>query len=113
MPPRTEPPSLRRRLRSAALGDLERFLSGLVGRFDRPGAQQLGRVLGAAAWPLARRDRRRTLEHLGIAFPDLDAADRERLGRRCFRHFGCVLAECLWLRDRGPEEVRALVDLEG
>ncbi|KAB2957811.1 MAG: lysophospholipid acyltransferase family protein, partial [Thermoanaerobaculia bacterium] len=97
----------------ALLGALERALAGLTGRLDWSGAQALGRGLGRLGWALAPRDRRRTLEHLGIAFPELPAEQRRRLARASFRHFGAMLAECLWLRERDSAELRRRVELEG
>jgi len=99
--------------RALLLARLDDFLTGLAGRFDFAGAQALGRAIGALGWALAGRDRRRTLEHLAIAFPGLDPAGRARVGRASFRHFGAMLGECLWLRSRGAAEVREVCDLEG
>src|SRR5205823_268424 len=48
---------------------------------------------------LADGSRRLALEHLGIAFPDLDAGGRRRLARSTFRHAGESFAElALWPR---------------
>src|SRR5690606_16793132 len=85
----------RRPVRAILLAHLDRLLTGLVGRLDRPGAQSAGSALGAVGWHLARRDRRRTLDHLAIAFPDRGTSDRAALGRASFRHFGTMLGECL------------------
>src|SRR3712207_7685640 len=49
-------------------------------------------------WRLSRRDRRRTLDHIALAWPEMAEADRQRLGRACFRHHGTTLGECLHLR---------------
>lgn len=100
-------------MRAILLAHLDRLLTGLVGRLDRPGAQSAGSALGAVGWHLARRDRRRTLDHLAIAFPDRGTSDRAALGRASFRHFGTMLGECLWLRSQGAREAAALVDFEG
>jgi len=103
----------RRPLRSALLSDLDRFLSSRLDRLEWNDAQRLGRALGALAWRLAGRDRERTLAHLAIAFPDWPASRREVTARASFRHFGTLLAENLWLRERGPREVPAHVEVEG
>lgn len=108
-----ETATARRPVRAALLARFDDFLTGLVGRLDWQGAQSLGRALGAAGWLAARRDRRRTLEHLALALPELGGDARAALGRASFRHFGCMLGECLWLRSRGPQEVLALTDCEG
>ncbi|HEV8630688.1 MAG TPA: lysophospholipid acyltransferase family protein, partial [Thermoanaerobaculia bacterium] len=99
---------------------LLRLLRVLLEPLGWRGSQRLGALLGKLAWPLARRDRRRTLEHLAIAFPALAPAERRRIGRACFAHFGTTLLECLrllggdcaevgrWVRMEGREEIEAL-----
>jgi Kdo2-lipid IVA lauroyltransferase/acyltransferase len=62
---------------------------------------------------VARRDRRRTLEHLAIAFPERSVGERRRLGRACFVHFGTTLLECQRLLGAWCEEVRRRVRVEG
>jgi KDO2-lipid IV(A) lauroyltransferase len=103
----------RRPVRAALLASFERFLAGRLDRLEWREAQRLGRALGSLAWRAARRDRRRTLEHLAIAFPELDPAARASLGRASFRHFGVMLAECLWLGERDAAEVERRVRIEG
>jgi KDO2-lipid IV(A) lauroyltransferase len=65
-----------------------------------PAAQGLGRTLGRLGWRFARRDRRRALEHLALAFPEASAAERERLARASYLHLGVTLGEVLWLLTR-------------
>jgi Kdo2-lipid IVA lauroyltransferase/acyltransferase len=90
-----------------------RLLAAVLGRLSWRGAQRLGRALGSAGWRLSRRDRRRTLAHLALAFPELPAAARRRLGRACFRHHGTSLAECLHLLSRDCAAVAAVAAVEG
>jgi KDO2-lipid IV(A) lauroyltransferase len=106
-------PGPRHPLRSALLADLERLLSSRLDRLDWNDAQAFGRAIGRLAWRFAGRDRRRTLEHLAFALPELADAERERIARGAFRHFGVLLAECLWLGERTPDEVGRRVRLEG
>src|SRR5690349_16177188 len=108
--PRRRPPS---RLRSPALAAVLRLLSAVFSLLSWRGAQRLGRGIGALGWRLSRRDRRRALDHLAIAFPDLSERDRRRLGRDCFRHHGTTLAECLYLLRRDCATVRSVVEVEG
>lgn len=75
--------------------------------------QRAGRAVGAIAWRFGSRDRRRALDHLTIAFPELPARARRNLARDCFRHQGMNLAECLYLLRRGCEEVAAHVEVRG
>jgi len=105
--------SQRHPVRSSLLADFERLLAARLERLEWRDAQSAGGALGRAAWRLSRRERGRALEHLAIAFPDLQQEVRERLGRAAFEHLGVVLAECLWLRDRGRAEIPRHVLLRG
>ena len=76
-------------------------------------AQAAGRFLGRLGWRFARRDRRRALEHLALAFPETSAAERERLARASYLHLGTTLGEVLWLLTRGCAAVRRHAELTG
>ncbi len=103
----------RRPIRSRFFGALERLLGAFFESLDWPRAQRAGGALGRLAWGLSRRDRRRALEHLAIAFPELPAPARRDLGRDSFRHLGTMLGECLWARARDGEQVAREVEIEG
>ncbi len=100
---------------------LERFLlnaglglfSSTLGRLPWSAAQRTGRRIGVLAWSLSRRDRRRALDHIALAYPELSEPDRQRLGRDCFRHHGTTLGECLHLLHRDCEFVRSVVEVRG
>lgn len=62
---------------------------------------------------MARRDRRRTLDHLAFAYPELPVGERAALGERCFVHLGVLLGECLYLRHLAPAELFRHVTLAG
>ena len=111
--PAAEVAAAARPLRSVALAALGRLLDLQVSRLEWHDAQAFGRALGRLGWALAPRDRRRTLDHLAIAFPGADSGARRALGRASFRHFGCMLSEALWIAGRGPEEVLSRVRFEG
>jgi KDO2-lipid IV(A) lauroyltransferase len=87
-----------RRGRNAVLGvTLLPALRGVAAALGWRGGQRVGAALGGLAWRLARRDRRRALDHLAIAFPELPEAERQALARRCFVHLGTTLMEVLQL----------------
>jgi KDO2-lipid IV(A) lauroyltransferase len=110
--PPARPLWLRRLELAAILGGL-RLLGVVFGRLSWRASQRCGRLLGSAGWLLARRDRRRTLEHLRCAFPDLPEPARRQLGRASFRHHGTTLAEGLHLLRRDCSALPALIEVEG
>jgi len=73
----------------------------------------VGGVLGTLAWRLSGRDRRRALEHLAQALPELPESERLEIARGCFRHAGKNLAELLHLFKRDRREILACLDVEG
>lgn len=75
--------------------------------------QRRGRVLGRLYWSLSGRDRRRTLEHLEIAFPEMTAPERRDLGRRSAQHLGTNLGELLHLLDAECDRIAPHVEIEG
>ncbi len=100
-------------MRSALLTALGRFLDLLFSTLSWARAQRLGAAFGRFAWRVARRDRRRTLDHLALAYPELAAGERGALAERCFVHLGTLLGECLHLRHLAPEELFGHLTLEG
>ena len=59
--------------------------------------QFFGRQLGRLAWHLVRRERRKALRHLTIAFPEWTEEQRRDTVRGMFRHFGMMVFELAWL----------------
>jgi KDO2-lipid IV(A) lauroyltransferase len=112
MPP-TRASLYRDRLRPALVAALLRVLALGLARLSWPAAQRCGRGVGALIWWCGRRDRRRALHHLELAFPDLPAGERRGLARACFRHHGINLAECLHLLGRDGGALLAVVEFEG
>lgn len=85
----------------------------IIGRLPLGIVQRLGAVTGFLAWHLTRRDRRRALEHLEIAFPELAPAERKALGRGCYRHLGMTAFECIHLMRGDCATISRHVDVEG
>jgi KDO2-lipid IV(A) lauroyltransferase len=81
--------------------------------FGWRGTQRLGALLGRLAGAVLRRERRRALDHLAIAFPDLGLAERRRLARACFVHLGTSLCECLQMLSMDREAVLRHVEVDG
>ena len=89
-----------RRLRRATRGPrnalLSRAIAGTgraIGLLPPAVGLALGESFGAAAHALLGTPRRLAREHVGIAFPELDAEARARMVRETFRHAGRSFAE--------------------
>ena len=111
--PRRKKSRLRARLEPALLNAGLWVLSSTLGRLPWRAAQSAGRAIGALGWTLSRRDRRRALDHLALAYPDTPEAERRRIAQGCFRHFGEMLGECLHLFHRDCGFVRSVVEVQG
>lgn len=103
----------RRRLRGRWLAALLRALARLLGPMRLAAVQRFGRGVGRLAWLFGRRDRRRALEHLALAFPERSERDRRALARAAFLHQGTNLAEILHLLSRDCADVERYVEVEG
>ncbi len=73
----------------------DRALRVLVRLLPLGTARWAGRRLGGFGYVLDRRHRRRALDRLAEAFPDLDAGGRRRLARRSCGHLGATAADTL------------------
>jgi KDO2-lipid IV(A) lauroyltransferase len=89
------------------------LFTGTLGRLPWRAAQRVGSWIGALGWLLLRRDRRRTLDHLAMAFPERSEGERARLGRASFLHHGRTLGECLALFHADGADLERLVEVRG
>jgi KDO2-lipid IV(A) lauroyltransferase len=94
------------RFRDRLLFGLLRLLAGVGRRIPLRVGRAIGRCLGSVAWLVVRREGRKAMRNVAIAFPDLDQAARTRIVRGMFRHLGETLFEVLWL----PNLDRAALD---
>jgi len=90
-----------------------RALLALGSHFPLTILRPFGQLSGRIALAVAQRDRNRAMEHLSIAFPDLEAEERRRILRGTARHLGLMLAETIWLWRASPEGVAKLCSTEG
>ena len=68
---------------------------GAVRSLPHSAARRLGRALGALAWAVDPRRRAIGRENLACAFPERTPAERERILRACFAHFGSAFVDLL------------------
>jgi Kdo2-lipid IVA lauroyltransferase/acyltransferase len=111
--PRRKKSRLKARLEPALLNGALWLLASTLGRLSWTGSQRVGRGIGSLAWHLSRRDRRRALDHLALAFPQTPESERRALARGCFRHLGETLGECLHLFHRDCGFVGEVVEIRG
>lgn len=82
-----------KRLKRLLRYGLVRVLLALVRLLPLRAAARLGEGLGALAARVLRGERRKAMESLAVAFPELSAADHARVLVRCFRHLGRTVLE--------------------
>ena len=72
-----------------------------------------GSALGRLGWHLVASRRKVALRNLELCFPELPAAERERLAKEHFRWLGRSLLERGLLWYASPERLRRLIRVEG
>ena len=94
--------------------ELALFLAvrGLVGALPQGAARPFGAALGQLLWSAGMR-RGTTLDNLALAFPQLSAGERRRLGSRCYRHFGAMLSDTIVTSRIDPVEFCRRLTLRG
>jgi len=75
--------------------------------------QALGRALGRLAWHVARRERKKALRNLAIAWPEWDERKRRDTIKAMFRHLGMSLFEIAWMRNMDAGARDRLTDIVG
>jgi Kdo2-lipid IVA lauroyltransferase/acyltransferase len=75
--------------------------------------RRLGRFVGDLAWRVARRHRRKSLQNVAVAFPDLTASQRSDIVRSMFQHLGMSLFEIVWLPKMDAKSFARTTVLEG
>jgi Kdo2-lipid IVA lauroyltransferase/acyltransferase len=82
-------------------------------RIPLPLGRACGRALGTLAWHVARRERRKALKHIALAFPDWDEAKRRATIKAMFRHLGMSVFELAWMRNMDAGRRDELTVMEG
>jgi Kdo2-lipid IVA lauroyltransferase/acyltransferase len=93
---------------------LARALMAILVRLPHPWVSQLGRGFGALVFRLAGGERRKTLESLHTAFPDLSPKEAGKLGLASWKNIGRNLFETVHWMGWDREKIVALaVRVEG
>jgi KDO2-lipid IV(A) lauroyltransferase len=89
-----------------------RAIVGLVRLLPRAAAHALIDRLAGLAYALDLPHRRVVRTNLAIAFPELSAAERDRIGRRSFSSAGRNLVELARIRELTPATIGRLVEYD-
>jgi len=92
---------------------LVRMVSGCLRLMPITMVRACGGGLGVLAAFVDRFHRRIALENLAQAFPSRSPAERRRVLRAMFAHFGRLLLELIKFEALSDEEIAARVDIEG
>ncbi|HKH47181.1 MAG TPA: lysophospholipid acyltransferase family protein [Thermoanaerobaculia bacterium] len=88
-------------------------LKGFLRALPHTGARSFGRGIGLLAWALDGRHRRVAEGNMAQALPEVGTAERRRLVRDCFRHFGAALCDTISSTRFDPVEICRHFTLEG
>ena len=88
-------------------------LVAIVGLMPAPLVSFCGSTLGLAFYTLDWPHRRIAERNLAAAFPGRSRAERRRIVRRAFGHFGRLLFAVLKFATLSPDQMRARVEFEG
>jgi Kdo2-lipid IVA lauroyltransferase/acyltransferase len=88
-------------------------IKGTLRALPHEAARALGRSLGSAGHALDRRHREVALRNLELALPEIGPAERQRLVKACFRHFGAALCDAISSTRFDAREMCERFTLEG
>ena len=89
------------------------MVKGFLRALPHAGARAVGRGIGLLAWALDGRHRRVAAGNIALALPGTGEAERRRLVRDCFRHFGSALCDAISSTRFDPVEICRRFTLEG
>lgn len=88
-------------------------VKGFLRALPHAAARSFGRGLGSLAHRLDRRHREVALRNMALALPELTEAERRRLVKECFRHFGAALCDAISSTRFPPVELCHRMSLRG
>lgn len=97
--------------RTRLLLTLFRLIAAVGQRLSLRSARRCGRALGTLAWHVVRRERRRALQNIAMAFPEWPQSQHRATIRAMFQHLGISLFEIVWLPNlRGQHEKYTVIE---
>ncbi len=103
----------RRALRGRVVYAILKVAGAVVRRLPLSAGRACGVALGELAWHVARRDRKRGIENIGIAFPDWPLERRRDTVRATFHHLGKAVFEILWMPNINRKNLGQHIDYIG
>ena len=103
----------RRAFRGRVVYAILKTLGAIVRRLPLAFGRFCGSILGEVAFLVARRERKRGLENLGLAFPDWSASRRRKTLRATFHHLGKAVFEILWLPNINAANLHDYIEYDG
>ena len=103
----------RRAFRGRVVYAILKALGAIVRRLPLSFARGCGVVLGTLGWLVARRDRKRAIDNLTIAFPDWTPSRRRKTIRATFRHLGMAVFEILWMPNINAQNLGDYIEYDG
>lgn len=103
----------RRAFRGRVVYAILKALGAIVRRLPLSFARGCGVILGELAFHLLRRDRKRALDNIAIAFPDWPPARRRKTIRATFHHLGKAFFEILWMPNINAQNLGQYIEYEG
>jgi Kdo2-lipid IVA lauroyltransferase/acyltransferase len=88
-------------------------IKGLLRLLPHASTRTVGRGLGGLAHGLDRRHRDIARRNMALALPEVPEAERNRLVRECFRHFGAALCDAISSTRFDAVEICERFTLEG
>ncbi len=101
--------SVLRRVRHWAVGVLLQAILKTARRLSWVRAERLGIKIGNWAFILSGKYRRRTIENIGIAYPDMSDPEKYKLAYSVFANLGKYMTQAMILQELSAERIKTLV----
>lgn len=111
--PEKNGPPLKKRLERSAGRMAIRLFVGPIRSLPLPMARACGAGLAWVAFRILGRYRKVARKNLALIYPEKPEAERERMARAVFRHFGRMAGEFIKLPRLAQDEIERLVTVEG
>lgn len=102
-----------RAFRTRAIARAFTVVRAIGRRIPLASGRRLGRALGRLAWHVARRERRKAIANITLAFPEWSVARHQDTIRAMFLHLGESLFEMVWLPNLDVAMMNRTTTIEG